>query len=129
MHDLATAAPGRYPHRCYNPPDEYAKNLRQIIEMINIAGVQTTIWALNTPIHDQWQTTDRKMHRLNHDVILYNQIAAEVMAELDVPINDLSQPMMRMGLERCRMRDGVHLRHESSTLLGKIVANRISQYC
>ena len=49
LHDLATAAPGALLHRSYNPPDTYAKNLRQIIEMINVAGVRTTIWALNTP--------------------------------------------------------------------------------
>lgn len=125
LHDLAIAARGTHPHRSYNPPDKYAKNLRQIIEMINIAGVETTIWGLNTPVHDQWHTTNRKLHRLNKDVTLYNQIATEVMAELDIPINDLFQPILEAGLETCLMRDGVHLTHTSSALLGRIVADRI----
>lgn len=129
LHDLATSATGAYPHRSYNPLDKYANNLRQIIEMINIAGVETTIWALNTPVHDQWHTTDRKLHRLTKDVVLYNQIAAEVMAELDIPINDLHQPMLDAGLETCLMRDGVHLTHTGSALLGRIVMDRILTMC
>ena len=93
--------------------------------MINTAEVETTIWALNTPVHDQWHTTDRKLHRLNKDVILYNQTATEVMVELDIPINDLFQPILEAGLETCLMRDGVHLTHTGSALLGRIVADRI----
>ncbi|MEE8154570.1 MAG: GDSL-type esterase/lipase family protein [Phycisphaerales bacterium] len=125
LHDLATTPRGAPPHPGHRPPEIYAKNLRQIVEVINTAGVETTIWALNTPVHDQWHTTDRKLHRLNKDVVLYNQIAAEVMAELDVPINDLFQPILEAGLEACLMRDGVHLTHTGSALLGKLVADRI----
>ena len=129
LHDLATAAPGEPPHRSYNPPDKYAKNLRQIIEMINIAGVKTTIWALNTPVHDEWHTTDRKLHRLTKDVVLYNQIGTEVMTELNIPTNDLFQPILDGGLETCLMRDGVHLAHAGSALLGRIVSDRILKMC
>jgi len=125
LHDLATAAPGAPPHRSYVAPETYAKNLRRIIEMINIAGVQTTIWALNTPIHDQWHTTGRNLLRLNKNVTVYNQIATEVMAELNIPVNDLFQPIIEAGLETCLMRDGVHLTHTGSALLGRIVADRI----
>ena len=129
LHDLATPAPGTQPHRPYNTPETYASNLRRIVELLRNAGVPQVIWALSTPVHDQWHTTSRRLRRANKDVILYNQIATQVMAELDVPINDLCQPIIEMGLERCLMRDGVHLGHLGSTLLGKIVANRISQYC
>ena len=128
LHDLATAAPDTQPHRCYNTPETYASNLRRIVKLLRNAGVPHVIWGLSTPVHDQWHTTSW-LHRLNKDVTLYNQIATQVMAELDVPINDLCQPIIEMGLERCLMRDGVHLGHLGSTLLGKIVANRISQYC
>ncbi len=125
LHDLATAAPGAPPHRSYVAPETYAKNLRRIIEMINIAGVQTTIWALNTPVHDQWHTAGWRLRRRNKDVTLYNQIATEVMAELNIPVNDLFQPILEAGLESCLMRDGVHLTHTGSALLGRIVADRI----
>ncbi len=125
LHDLATAPRGAPPPPSHQPPEIYAKNVRQIIEMINTAEVEMTIWALNTPVHDQWHTTDRKLHRLNKDVILYNQTATEVMAELDIPINDLFQPILEAGLEACLMRDGVHLTHTGSALLGRIVADRI----
>ncbi len=129
LHDLATAPPGAPPRPYHQSPNSYAKNLRRIIEMINIAGVKTTIWALNTPVHDQWHTTDRKLHRLTKDVFLYNRIAVEVMTELDIPINDLFQPILDAGLETCLMRDGVHLAHTGSALLGRIVADRILKMC
>ena len=129
LHDLATAAPYARKPLSHNPPKLYAANLRRIVQIIQRAGVSTIVWALNTPVHDQWHTSDRKLHRRNNDVIRYNQIAAEVMAESNIPINDLFQPIMKMGLERSLMRDGVHLRHEGSALLGKIVANQLLQYC
>lgn len=125
LHDLATAPRGAPPHPSHQPPEIYAKNVRQIVEVINTAGVETTIWVLNTPVRDQWHTTNRKLHRLNKDVILYNQTATEIMAELDIPINDLFQPILEAGLETCLMRDGVHLTHTGSALLGRIVADRI----
>ncbi len=129
LHDLATAPPGAPPHPGHQPPEIYAKNLRQIVEMINIAGVETTIWALNTPVHDQWHMTVRKLHRLNKEVALYNQIATQVMTELNIPVNDLFQPILEAGLETCLMRDGVHLTHTGSALLGRIVADRILTMC
>lgn len=125
LHDLATAPPGAPPHPWHQPPEQYAENLRRIVAIIRDAGVEEIVWALNTPVHDQWHTTDRKLHRLNKDVTLYNQIAAEIMAELDIPINDLFQPILEAGLETCLMRDGVHLTHTGSALLGRIVADRI----
>ena len=129
LHDLATTPPGAPPHPWHKAPENYAENLRRIVAIIRSAGVEDIVWALNTPVHDQWHTTDRKLHRLNKDVILYNQIATEVMAELNLPVNDLFQPIMDAGLETCLMRDGVHLRHTGSALLGRIVADRILTMC
>ena len=125
LHDLATAAPGAPPHPWNRLPEQYAENLRRIIAIIRDAGVEEIVWALNTPVHDQWHTTSRQLHRLNKDVILYNQTATEVMAELHIPINDLFQPILEAGLETCLLRDGVHLTHTGSALLGRIVADRI----
>ena len=127
LHDLATAAPGAPPHPWNKSPEQYAESLRQIIQIIQHAGVPKIVWALSTPVHDEWHTTDRKLHRLNKDVVLYNQIATDIMAELDIPINDLFQPILDAGLETCLMRDGVHLTHTGSALLGRIVADRVRE--
>ncbi len=129
LHDLATAAPGAPPYPWNKPPEQYADSLRRIIAIIRDAGVEEIVWALNTPVHDQWHTTSRQLHRLNKDVTVYNQVATEVMAKLNIPVNDLFQPILEAGLETCLLRDGVHLTHTGSALLGRIVADRILTMC
>lgn len=129
LHDLAIAPPGAPPHPRHNSPEVYAQNVRRIIEVILSDGARHIIWALTTPVYDERHTSDRTLHRRNEDVILYNQIATEVMAELNIPVNNLFQPIMKMGLERSLMRDGVHLQHAGSALLGRIVADRIMKIC
>lgn len=129
LHDLATATRGARKPASRNPPKQYAANLGRIIQIIERAGVSKIVWALNTPVDNQWHASDRKLHRRIEDVIQYNKIATEVMGELNIAVNDPFQPIMKTGLERSLMRDGVHVRHQGSALLGNIVANRILQYC
>ena len=129
LHDFATAARGVRKLASHNPPKQYAAKLGRIIQIIERAGVREIVWALHTPVDNQWHASDRKLHRRIEDVIQYNKIATEVMGELNIPVNDLFPPIMKTGSERSLMRDGVHLRHQGSALLGNIVANRISQYC
>jgi lysophospholipase L1-like esterase len=64
--------------------DQYESNLRQLVGWLKRTGA-VLIWASTTPVPDA--KTDPA--RQNSDVIAYNVIAARVMQENGVPINDL----------------------------------------
>jgi hypothetical protein len=127
LHDLVFDPQGKRTPITYTSPEVYKKNLQWIISTIRASGVQTVIWGRCTPIQEQWHMENPNLGRRLSDVRLYNDIADSVMRSLDVPINDLFQPMLDAGLERCVVRDGVHLSQEGSALLGRLVAEWVLQ--
>jgi len=72
------------------PIDEYEKNLREMITKMKATGA-TLIWASTTPVHKDCPTTHQK------DILKYNEVAAKVMRETGVMINDVYTACMEAG--------------------------------
>lgn len=131
LHDLSTMPGTDVLPPWHHPVPRYQNNLRKIIMAMREASVKIIIWASSTPVHDSWHNIDvrtgktRGVLRTNDDVIRYNGAAAEVMRELDVPINDLYQVVMNHGVENCLIADGVHLSAEGAAIVGAAVVEAI----
>lgn len=116
-------------------PEQYAANLRKIIERIRKETGAVVLFATTTPILDDRAARtrrDRDYELLGASVIQYNAIARKVMQELNVPINDLhsalSNPKQPFKVENLIGSDGVHLRPEAKELLGKATAAFVSTH-
>jgi acyl-CoA thioesterase-1 len=71
----------------------YEKNLREIVAKLKATGAKL-IFAATTPVPAE----PMKVYRNNADVLLYNEAAARVMKDHQIPINDLYtlvQPRMK----------------------------------
>ncbi|MCX6853571.1 MAG: SGNH/GDSL hydrolase family protein [Verrucomicrobia bacterium] len=71
----------------------YEKNLREIVAKLKATGAKL-VFAATTPVPAE----PMKVYRNNADVLLYNEAAARVMKDNNIPINDLYtlvQPRMK----------------------------------
>ena len=134
LHDLTFSFTGDKPTASYNSPDEYAENIRWIVETLRKNGVSTVIWGLNTPVHEEWHKyvpgtgKKRKIGRKNDTIRLYNDVARDVMRDLDVPVTDMFTPLWQEGVDKVLLPDGVHLNHRGSQILGELVASAVLKY-
>jgi lysophospholipase L1-like esterase len=114
------------------PPEQYAANLRKIVERIRNETKATVLFATTTPILDDRAAKGRtKAHYelLESSVEQYNQIATKVMQELKVPVNDLHGAMGDAD-RRAKLitGDGVHFTPEGREVLGKAVAEFVKKH-
>lgn len=98
--------------------EDYAANLRQLVARLQATGA-TLIWASTTPIPAG--TKDR----LPGDAARYNSIAAPIMAELGVRINDL-YATITPHLAATQRPANVHFTAYGSAFLGARVAALIA---
>jgi len=71
-------------------PEKYEENLKILVAKMKKTGA-TLIWGSITPVTEDCPTTFEK------DVVRYNEIAAEIMKENGVIINDLHAETLRQG--------------------------------
>lgn len=106
-------------------PDEYASNLRQIVQRIRDETDAAVLFATTTPILDDRATAtraERDYELLNAGVLQYNEIARDVMENLGVPVNDLYAAVGNVeSRTRLMGRDGVHFTDKGKEILGKAV--------
>lgn len=127
LHDLAIKKRTNPPRHSV-PIDEYRENLKKIFTRILRNGKTKVIWALNTPVDDEWHLDERRrLLRYNGDVVAYNEASAQVAREFGLPITDLYTPLVKAGIRNCLRPDGVHLNHVGSRICGQIVAEAIEQ--
>jgi lysophospholipase L1-like esterase len=114
------------------PPDQYEANLRKIVGTLRTETKATVIFATTTPIIDDRAAkgrADAAYELLDASTVEYNRIAARVMKELDVPVNDLRAAC---GDDAARGKligaDGVHFTPDGRTRLGDAVAAFVSKY-
>jgi lysophospholipase L1-like esterase len=112
-------------------PEQYEKNLRQIVETLRKQTGATVIFALTTPIVDERaikQRADKSYDVLDAGTVEYNKIAERVMKELQVPINDL-RSVCGDAAEQARLiqADGVHFTPEGNAKLAKAVAEVVEK--
>lgn len=75
------------------PLDRYEKNLREMVAKMKKTGA-TLIWASITAVHDDCPSTRKE------DVLRYNEVAAKIMKENGVMINDLHAVCVREGFPK-----------------------------
>ena len=125
LHDLKLGTGGKdnrpYPtsdgHQV--PPEEYERNLRQIVAKLKRTGARL-IWGSTTPIpHGKLDPLRRP-----GDEVIYNQIARNVMLENEVLIDDL-YTFALSRIAEIQQPANVHFTQEGSAVLARHVAASI----
>ncbi len=133
LQDLAKPKKESAANGDYVSVDTYKENLSAIFTEILSSGVSKLIWALSTPVYDEWHATQtrstgvRRLARHDADVQAYNDASLEVAKEFGLTVNDLYSPLMEAGLREALLPDGVHLSARGSRLLGRQVAEMVEQ--
>lgn len=117
IHDLRHMDDGK---RQVEPAD-YEKNLRELVKHLKATGA-TLIWASTTPIPDP----PLKPERTFGDETEYNRIAAGIMKEEDITINDLHTWISPRFKELQKPQD-LHYITEGSEYLADKVAEEIEK--
>lgn len=99
-------------------PDQYEKNLQQLVARLKSTGA-TLIWASTTPI------PEGTLGRFVGDEITYNAIAAEVMSEHGILMDDLYAYMLPKAEAYWQGPGNVHFTDEGSDYLAAQVAATI----
>jgi len=84
LHDIKT-----HPEGIQITAGEYEKNLKEIIKLVKSRG-KKIVWVSSTPVDDeQHNSVCTVFFRYNKDLVLYNEIAEDVMKRENVPVIDL----------------------------------------
>jgi lysophospholipase L1-like esterase len=103
-------------------PDEYEKNLRELVKKMKATGA-TLIWAATTPVPKGDLNPPRKFE----DIPVYNKVAAKIMKEEGVDTDDLYTYIMPT-LETHQLPQNVHYTKEGYEQLAKQVASSIEAH-
>lgn len=125
LHDLRKDLETRLP---IVPIDEYAVNVRKILERVRQETQAVVIWATTTPINEPQYHKKVRVDRYEADVLAYNGVAVKAAAELGVAINDLFALVMAAGRDAYLGEDGVHFSGDGSRLLGRAVADAVRRH-
>jgi acyl-CoA thioesterase-1 len=101
------------------PPEAYEKNLRQLVGRLKKSGAKL-IWCSTTPV------PAGAAGRIPGDAAKYNALAAKIMAEEGVEIDDLytfAQPQ----LEEIQLPKNVHFTPDGSRTLAEKVSGSIQE--
>lgn len=102
-------------------PDDYEANLRSLVKRMKATGARL-IWATTTPIPDGPLIPDRKFGKVDE----YNVIAARVMQENGVQIDDLNA-WITPKLADLQKRQDVHYLDAGYDYLARKVADEIER--
>jgi lysophospholipase L1-like esterase len=125
LHDLKRKTVS---HEPAVPPERYKANVRKILEQSMAKTDSRIIWAMTTPVNEDWHHENKGFERLESDVLDYNAAALEIAGELGVAVNDLHGVIMKAGRDSYLKPDGVHFTDEGSQLLGQSVAAFLKSY-
>ncbi len=112
---------------CAVPRDEYARNLRAIVELLQAGPAAELVWASTTPVLDDRHRREKRFVRRDVDVQDYNRAAATVMRELQVAEHDLYQALTRADMQEVLGPDGVHPTEAGRELLAAAVSNLLKE--
>ncbi|MBN1591139.1 MAG: SGNH/GDSL hydrolase family protein [Pirellulales bacterium] len=120
LHDLKRLKDGKLDataSRAWSP-EAYASNLDELVVRLKKTGA-TLVWATITPV------PEGSAGRIKGDEVVYNQLAANVMAKHGVKVNDLWGYIMPK-LARTQNPKNVHFSKKGSALLANQVAKAIT---
>jgi lysophospholipase L1-like esterase len=100
------------------PLPDYEKNLTQIVTLLKTTGAKL-IWCNTTPV------PEGSAGRVADEALLFNQVAAKVMATAGIPTNDLHSHA-NAKLSDIQLPANVHFTPEGSKYLAEKVAAEIT---
>jgi hypothetical protein len=100
--------------------EDYEKHLRTLAEKMKATGAKV-IWCSTTPVPEGKLNPPRSFG----DVAKFNEVAARVMKDLEIPTNDLYTYALERQAEIQRKND-VHFTPAGSKVLGEEVARQIA---
>ena len=114
-----------------HPVEEYVSFLRRIVALCRQCGAKV-VFATTVPILEDGAAGDNTgvqgtINYSNEWVKTYNAAATKLMAELDVPVNDLYALCMQDD-RRYKCEDLLHLSEEGSRACAKQVAEYVRKY-
>ena len=101
------------------PPEQYEKNLRQLVDRLQETGAKL-IWRNTTPV------PEGAKGRVVGDSAKYNAIAKKIMDEEGIEIHDLYGFVMPQA-DKVMLKANVHFTKEGSQALGKDVVRVIKK--
>lgn len=113
------ADPAESDSRQQVPPDQYRANLQKLVDRMKRTGAKL-IWCSTTPV------PEGAKGRIVGDAVKYNEIAAAVMKEKGVAIDDL-YGAAKPRLKAIQLPANVHFTAEGSKELAKTVAQAITE--
>ncbi|NNJ25946.1 SGNH/GDSL hydrolase family protein [Alienimonas chondri] len=99
------------------PPDDYRKNLGKLFDRLEKTGAKV-IWATTTPV------PEGANGRVADESVDYNKIAAEVVKDRDIAVNDL-HAVAAADLKTLQRPRDVHFKPEGSVVLAQAVADAV----
>lgn len=119
LHDLRLVTPGKQ----RIPPEAYEKNLRELVRQLQETKAKL-IWATTTPVPPGPFST---LGRATEDVPIYNAVAAKVMEENGIVIDDLYAFALPQ-LSKIQKPVNVHYTEGGYDVLAKKVAASIESF-
>ena len=122
LHDIKISPDSGYKQI---PLDQYTQNLKQITTFMQPIA-QRVLWVNTTPVDDiQHRLLQTEFIRRNEDVLAYNQVAAQVMAEMNITTIDLYG--FTKSLEGELYCDHVHFLNSVTQLQAAFIAGEFNE--
>ena len=113
-----------YGDDCLIPPEVYKENLVRIVKRIRrVCPKAVQIFATTTPVLESGYIPEYEM-RYNRDILRYNEIAVQVMAQQGVLVNDL-YALMRDTPDAYHSDQTHYYTAEATKLLGDAVSGAL----
>jgi len=121
LHDLKVLPDGAHQVAL----EEYARNLKEIVERLTSETDARLIWATSTPVVDDRHQARKgcDFQRFAKDVETYNRQALQIVNAAGIRVNDLHGVVERAGIESCVGPDGVHMTAKGYRILAETVAS------
>ena len=110
------------------PLSRYIENVRSILTRLKGETKATVVWALTTPVNQEWHHINQPFDRFEADVAAYNTAASEICRELGIAVNDLFSVINSAGRDDLLLPDGVHFKPEGYAVLGARVAECMKSF-
>ena len=110
------------------PLSAYTENVRRILTRLQAETEATVVWALTTPVNQEWHHRNKPFDRFEKDVVTYNAVASEISTGLGIAVNDLYSVVVSAGVDNILLADGFHFSSEGYALLGESVANCVRKF-
>ena len=103
---------------------EYARNIGMIVDLLRDAFPNARLmFATTTPMNPNSGSMGCNEPRTSEEIAKYNQIAVNIVAENNIPVNDLNDYVKDWGSDT--YKDVCHFTDAAYTVIGKEVARRL----